>query len=209
MAEGKIQTLDRELCRRLIERARSSPRLRTNHNFHTAMEENPHRFLNVMVRGTYVTPHRHLDPPKAESFLVLEGEIAFFTFDDTGRIANPLDLWEKEHLHLGDERAKKLFQDGKFKILVKPPATMLAMRRLVYDNDHQAKDLQDVLPPRWVPENGGWAPDQGTGFLHNGQPAGEVSWLRYQHIVRPEAWPTVTEADRKPQLIRDLSLIHI
>jgi signal peptidase I len=125
--------------------------------------------------------------------------------DDTGRIANPLDLWEKEHLHLGDERAKKLFQDGKFKILVKPPATMLAMRRLVYDNDHQAKDLQDVLPPRWVPENGGWAPDQGTGFLHNGQPAGEVSWLRYQHIVRPEAWPTVTEADRKPQLIRDFS----
>ena len=88
MAEGKIQTLDRELGRRLIERARSSPRLRTNHNFHTAMEENPHRFLNVMVRGTYVTPHRHLDPPKAESFLVLEGEIAFFTFDDTGRIAS-------------------------------------------------------------------------------------------------------------------------
>jgi cupin fold WbuC family metalloprotein len=51
------------------------------------MEDNPHRFLNVMIQGTYIAPHRHLDPPKAESFLVLDGEIAFFTFDDAGRIA--------------------------------------------------------------------------------------------------------------------------
>jgi cupin fold WbuC family metalloprotein len=88
VAEGRIQTVDRELFRTLIERARQSPRLRTNHNFHASMEENPHRFLNVMVRGTYVTPHRHLDPPKAESFLVLEGEGVFFTFDDAGGIAS-------------------------------------------------------------------------------------------------------------------------
>lgn len=88
MAEGRIQTVDRELFARLIERARQSPRLRTNHNFHAGMEENPHRFLNVMLRGTYVTPHRHLDPPKAESFLVLAGELAFFTFDDAGAVAS-------------------------------------------------------------------------------------------------------------------------
>ena len=25
------------------------------------MEDNPHRFLNVMVKGTYVAAHRHLD----------------------------------------------------------------------------------------------------------------------------------------------------
>jgi cupin fold WbuC family metalloprotein len=52
------------------------------------MEDNPHRFLNVMIKGTYIAPHRHLDPPKAESFLVLDGKIAFFTFDDAGRIAS-------------------------------------------------------------------------------------------------------------------------
>jgi cupin fold WbuC family metalloprotein len=50
-------------------------------------DDNPHRFLNVMVRGTYIQPHRHIAPPKSESFLALEGELAFFTFDDTGRIA--------------------------------------------------------------------------------------------------------------------------
>src|SRR5256885_13658473 len=86
MADPRIQRLDRELFRSLLDRARQSPRRRTNHNFHGSMEENPHRFLNVMLRGTYVTPHRHLDPPKAESFLVLSGEIAFFIFDDAGNV---------------------------------------------------------------------------------------------------------------------------
>lgn len=81
-----VQLLDAALFARLVERARTSPRLRTNHNFHATMEENPHRFLNVMVRGTYIAPHRHLDPPKSEAFIVLEGEVAFFTFDDAGRI---------------------------------------------------------------------------------------------------------------------------
>jgi cupin fold WbuC family metalloprotein len=86
MHDAGIELLDSGLLRDLIERARQSPRLRTNHNFHLSMEDNPHRFLNVMVRGTYIAPHRHLDPPKAEAFLVLEGEIGFFTFDDAGRV---------------------------------------------------------------------------------------------------------------------------
>jgi cupin fold WbuC family metalloprotein len=81
-----LQLLDSALIVSLIERARRSPRLRTNHNFHTSMDDNPHRFLNVMVQGTYIAPHRHRDPPKAETFIVLEGELAFFIFDDAGQV---------------------------------------------------------------------------------------------------------------------------
>jgi cupin fold WbuC family metalloprotein len=84
--DGAIQTLNRALFDDLIERALKSPRLRINHNFHASMEDNPHRFLNVMAKGTYVAPHRHLDPPKAESFVVLEGEVAFVIFDDAGNV---------------------------------------------------------------------------------------------------------------------------
>ena len=87
VSDRRIQLFDSELFEELLERARQSPRLRTNHNFHVSMEDNPHRFLNVMLKGTYITPHRHRDPPKAESFLVLSGELAFFTFDDSGQIA--------------------------------------------------------------------------------------------------------------------------
>lgn len=86
MENRRIQVLDACLFRDLISRARQSPRLRTNHNFHASMEDNPHRFLNVMVKGTYICPHRHVDPPKSESFLVLNGELGFFTFDDGGEI---------------------------------------------------------------------------------------------------------------------------
>ena len=93
MPDSPLQVMDAALFRALIESARQSPRLRTNHNFHTSMEDNPHRFLNVMVRGTYIAPHRHRDPPKSESFLVLEGKLAFFTFDDAGQITG--------HRHLG------------------------------------------------------------------------------------------------------------
>jgi cupin fold WbuC family metalloprotein len=81
-----VQTLNRALVDDLIERALAAPRRRINHNFHASMEDNPHRFLNVMAKGTYIAPHRHLNPPKAESFVVLEGEIAFFIFDDAGHV---------------------------------------------------------------------------------------------------------------------------
>jgi cupin fold WbuC family metalloprotein len=81
-----IQTFQADLVQTLIARARASERLRTNHNFHATLDENPHRFLNVMLRGSYFTPHRHLKPPKHESFLVLKGEVGFLLFDDAGRV---------------------------------------------------------------------------------------------------------------------------
>jgi len=67
--------------------AETSPRLRMNHNFHSGPADNPHRFLNVLLRGTYIRPHRHLVPPKSESFLVLEGMADVILFDDQGAIA--------------------------------------------------------------------------------------------------------------------------
>jgi cupin fold WbuC family metalloprotein len=92
MDEPKIQRLDNQLFDSLLRSAAASPRRRMNHNFHQNMEENPHRFMNVMLRDTYVTPHRHLDPPKSESFIVLAGEMAFFSFNDHGEPAAPILL---------------------------------------------------------------------------------------------------------------------
>jgi cupin fold WbuC family metalloprotein len=83
----KIERIDESLFARTLARAESSARGRAHHNFHPTLDDNPHRFLNVMRRGTYITPHRHLDPPKSETFLILRGEVAFFVFDDEGAIA--------------------------------------------------------------------------------------------------------------------------
>jgi cupin fold WbuC family metalloprotein len=81
-----MQLIDEEVIRRTLEAARQSPRRRMNHNFHTGPEDNPHRFLNVILEGSYVAPHRHLRPPKAESFLVLEGCIVLICFEDDGTV---------------------------------------------------------------------------------------------------------------------------
>ncbi len=83
---NRVKLIDTQLLDATLERARASPRLRTNENFHSSPEDNPHRFLNAWVRGTYAAPHRHLLTPKAESFIVLRGEVAVFLFDDAGQV---------------------------------------------------------------------------------------------------------------------------
>ena len=81
-----VQEISATLFDEVADKAARSPRRRMNHNFHASASDNPHRFLNVLLRGTYIRPHRHLDPPKAESFIVLEGQADLITFDESGNI---------------------------------------------------------------------------------------------------------------------------
>lgn len=90
-----------------------------------------------------------------------------------------------------DEQAVELFRQGKFRILRKPPALVLALMRLVYDSGHPARDLTQADQRRWVGD-GGWT-EQGGRFRHDGDDTG---WLRYRHVLRDA---------EKPQLISDFS----
>ena len=65
-----------------------------NHNFHSGPADNPHRFLNVLLSGTYIRPHRHANPPKSETFVVLEGSAEVILFDDSGNITGRHRLGE-------------------------------------------------------------------------------------------------------------------
>lgn len=40
----------------------------------------------MLTKDTYVQPHKHSDPPKPETFLILEGKLGFFIFDNDGNI---------------------------------------------------------------------------------------------------------------------------
>lgn len=97
MEREKIQIVTPALLDELTQKARQAPRLRTNHNFHQTFDENPNRFLNVMVKGTYVTPHRHTTPPKSESFVVLRGQLLFITFNDDGGLRTVTRLGSKDN----------------------------------------------------------------------------------------------------------------
>jgi len=89
---NEVKVISASLVDDVASRAAASPRLRMNHNFHTGSEDNPHRFLNILLEGTYIRPHRHSDPPKAESFLVLEGVAEVILFDDTGAVTKRYTL---------------------------------------------------------------------------------------------------------------------
>ena len=90
-----IQLIDRALIEDVAKRAEGTARRRLNHNFHSGPADNPHRFLNVLLRGTYVRPHRHVTPPKSETFVVLEGIADILIFNEDGTIASRHRLGEE------------------------------------------------------------------------------------------------------------------
>jgi signal peptidase I len=98
------------------------------------------------------------------------------------------------------------FMAGDFTIIRKPPAVMMAMRRIVYDNDFPAKDLPGAAWERWLPAEGsGWKADKGRGFTYQAAAKNEVDWLRYRHILRPleENRDKPPVSGSKPELITD------
>jgi cupin fold WbuC family metalloprotein len=82
------EIIDSDLLDRVSAAARASPRLRKNHNFHASDSASCQRLLNAVEPGSYVAPHRHLDPNKDETFLVLRGRFGLILFDENGAIRN-------------------------------------------------------------------------------------------------------------------------
>jgi cupin fold WbuC family metalloprotein len=115
-----------------------------NHNFHSGANDNPHRLLNVLLAGTYIQPHRHLNPPKAESFVVLEGAADVFVFDDAGNVA----------------ARYRLGLDGLWGVDL-PPGTW----HTILPRSARAV-CYEVKPGPWNPANdkefAGWAPAEGN-----------------------------------------------
>ena len=84
--EGPAVLFDEALILRALEGSRSSPRKRIILPLHLDDDEVLNRMLNAVQPGSYVRPHRHTSPPKAESLVVLRGSFGFFTFEDDGEI---------------------------------------------------------------------------------------------------------------------------
>jgi len=78
--------IDDKLLDQVILKARSSPRLRMNHNFHSGPEDTLQRMLNAMEPGTYLRPHKHENPDKREVFFALRGRLCVIEFNDDGEV---------------------------------------------------------------------------------------------------------------------------
>jgi len=89
---GPICWLSQDLLQGAIAASHSSPRRRIIQPLHRSEGATLHRMFNAVQPDSYIPPHRHLDPPKAESWIVLRGALAFFTFDDRGAISECLEI---------------------------------------------------------------------------------------------------------------------
>jgi len=72
--------INRAQIEQKIEDAKKNTRKREIHNFHSSDQEALHRMLNSIQPGSYLRPHRHLDPPKDEGFVLLKGSAGFVFF---------------------------------------------------------------------------------------------------------------------------------
>jgi cupin fold WbuC family metalloprotein len=81
-----ITLIDHALLDEVCAEAAASPRRRKNRNFHPADDHPGHRLLNAMQPDSYIPPHRHLDPNKDETFVVLRGALGLVIFDDAGGV---------------------------------------------------------------------------------------------------------------------------
>jgi len=81
---AKVAVIDEDLLRRKARDAQASARRREIHIFHEADADPLQRMLNALQPGSYVRPHRHLDPPKSESLVLLQGQLGYMSFRGDG-----------------------------------------------------------------------------------------------------------------------------
>ncbi|GAB7021594.1 WbuC family cupin fold metalloprotein [Salidesulfovibrio brasiliensis] len=86
--EGNVSKLDRAMLDTALDVSRRSPRGRVIQPLHKDADATLHRMLNCLQPGTYIRPHRHLDPPKAECFVLLSGAVRQLLFDDEGTVTD-------------------------------------------------------------------------------------------------------------------------
>ena len=89
-----VKTFGIDELTRLSEVARSSPRLRKNHNLHAQLDDPIQRLCNAFEPGTYVRPHRHPQPGRWELFTVIKGAVGILLFDADGRVRERHTLGE-------------------------------------------------------------------------------------------------------------------
>lgn len=112
--------------------------------------------------------------------------------EDLGLPKDPKDHWDLSNTYRLSAKAKTAFEEAKkagfpvgvngFELIRKPDDQMLAMMRIVYNNDHQAQDLLNKgVPPRWKTSGQGWGnPEKGQKvYTHTGPGRG---FLKYEHL---------------------------
>src|SRR6266511_2048864 len=70
---ARLCVIDTALVSRKASDSRENRRHREIHTFHEGNDDALQRMLNAIQPSSYIRPHRHIIPPKAECLLLLQG----------------------------------------------------------------------------------------------------------------------------------------
>lgn len=81
---------DETLFNSITEKAKSSPRLRMNHNLHDSLDAKAQRLFNALEPGTELPIHRHTQT--AETYIVVRGSINILFYNDKKQLEGKQEL---------------------------------------------------------------------------------------------------------------------
>ncbi len=139
-----MEKIDQKFLNELASKAKHLPRKRLNHNFHADSSDFIQRMLNTWCVDTYVRPHKHENPDKRESWVILQGKALIIEFNDEGDIAQSAILGQDENLVI--EIAPRTWHT----VLALEPHTVVYE---VKDGPYDPADDKIYAP---------WAPEEGT-----------------------------------------------
>ena len=84
--DDSVTVITQSLIEETIENSRQSARGRIILPLHKTPQDTLQRMLNAIQPGSYVQPHCHKNPPKAESIVVLRGTVCFMLFTEDGTV---------------------------------------------------------------------------------------------------------------------------
>jgi len=148
--ETDVTPLTLNMVGNLLSMSRENPRRRMLQKLHKSHGAGVHRMFNAMQPGTYVTPHRHLQPAKDETILVVAGSMLFIRFTDDGEIESQT-LLQPGTENFGIDVAPHVYHTY---IVLKPDTLIFEVKDGPYESDTD-KDFPD-----WAPREGSEEADQ-------------------------------------------------
>lgn len=142
--DSDVTPLSLTMVSHLLALSRQSPRMRMLQKLHESQESTAHRMFNAMQPGTYVMPHRHLDPRKEETIMVVAGSMLFVEFTEEGEVSQTLLLQPGTEV-FGVDVAPHVFHTY---IALKPDTLVFECKTGPYEHE------TDKNVPSWAPREG-------------------------------------------------------
>ena len=110
-----MKLIDNNLLDSVTARAKESPRLRMNYNFHDRLDAPSQRLINAVEPGTVMAVHRHMHT--SETYFVLRGKVKVKIYNDKKEIIQEVVLDPKAgnyggHIPIGEWHTIEVLETG-------------------------------------------------------------------------------------------------